>query len=112
MRSVAERNGIEVHGVLWVTDELESHGVASPLKLHDALRLLHNPLVFLPDDEVLHRIRHLAASLGKNFNALDDLAEEIPRPNIDGSRVAHKPHHIVLGTPNIELVNRLAQEFH
>ena len=46
------------------------------------------------------------------FNALDDLAEEIPRPNIDGSRVAHKPDHIVLGAPNIELVNRLAQEFH
>ncbi len=46
------------------------------------------------------------------FNALDDLAEEILRPNIDGARVAHEPHHIVLGTLNIELVNRLAQEFH
>ena len=46
------------------------------------------------------------------FNALDDLAEEIPRPNIDGARIAHEPHYIVLGAPNIELVNRLAQEFH
>ena len=61
LRTVAERNGIEVHGVLWVTDELESHGIASPRKLYDALRLLHDdPLVFLPDDEVQRRIRHLA----------------------------------------------------
>ena len=64
LRMVAERNGIEVHGVLWITDELESHGIASPCKLYDALRLLHNdPLVFLPDDEVLRRIRHLARLL-------------------------------------------------
>ena len=64
LRTVAERNEIEVHGVLWITDELESHGVASPLKLHDALRLLHDdPLVFLPDDEVLRRIKHLARLL-------------------------------------------------
>lgn len=68
LRTVAERNGIEVHGG--------------------------------------------EASLGKNFNALDDLAEEIPRPNIDGSQVAYKPDHIVLSTSNIELVNCLAQEFH
>lgn len=64
LRTVAERNGIEVHGVLWVTDELESHEIASPRKLHDALQLLHDdPLVFLPDDEVLRRIRHLARLL-------------------------------------------------
>ena len=64
LRTVAERNEIEVHGVLWVTDELESHGIASPRKLYDALRLLHDdPLVFLPDDEVLRRIRHLARLL-------------------------------------------------
>ena len=61
LRTVAERNEIEVHGVLWVTDELESHGIASPRKLYDALRLLHDdPLVFLPDDEVQRRIKHLA----------------------------------------------------
>lgn len=46
------------------------------------------------------------------FNALDNRAEEIPRPNIDGSRVAHEPDHIVLGAPNIELVNRLVKELH
>ena len=64
LRTVAERNEIEVHGVLWVTDELESHGIASPRKLYDALRLLHDdPLVFLPDDEVLRRIKHLARLL-------------------------------------------------
>ena len=61
LRTVAERNGIEVHGVLWITDELESHSIVSPRKLYDALRLLHDdPLVFLPDDEVQRRIKHLA----------------------------------------------------
>ena len=64
LRTVAERNGIEVHGVLWVTDELESHGIVSPRKLYDALRLLHNdPLVFLPDDEVQRRIRRIVRLL-------------------------------------------------
>ena len=64
LRTVAERNGIEVHGVLWVTDELESHGIVSPHKLYDALRLLHDdPLVFLPDDEVQRRIRRLVRLL-------------------------------------------------
>ena len=64
LRTVAIRNGIETHGILWIIDELESHRIASPRKLHDALQLLHNdPLVFLPADEVMRRIRHLARLL-------------------------------------------------
>lgn len=60
LRAVAEGNGIEVRSVLWVTDELEAHGIVPVRRLHDALRLFHDDdLVFLPADEVLRRIRRL-----------------------------------------------------
>ena len=61
LRGIAEGNGIEVHGVLWITDELETHGVMPLARLHAALRLVHeDDLVFLPEDELLRRIRRLA----------------------------------------------------
>jgi len=61
LRRIAEDNGIEARGVLWITDELETHRVVTPVRLLDALRLFQqDPLVFLPKDEVLRRIRRLA----------------------------------------------------
>lgn len=61
LRAVAEGNGVEVHGVLWLTDELETHSIVPLRRLYDALRILHeDDLVFLPKDEVLRRIRRLA----------------------------------------------------
>ncbi len=61
LRAVAEGIGIEVHGVLWVIDILESHGIVSPRRLYEALRLFRDDeLVFLPDDEVRKRMRKLA----------------------------------------------------
>jgi predicted nucleic acid-binding protein len=64
LRRIAEANGIEVRGVLWVTDELEAHRVVPLQALHDALRLFHDDaLVFLPPDDVLRRIRRLARLL-------------------------------------------------
>ena len=60
LRAIANGNGIEVRGVLWVIDELESHGIVPLRRLHDALQLFHNDdLVFLPTDEVVRRIRRL-----------------------------------------------------
>ena len=60
LRAIAEGNGIEVRGVLWVTDELESHGIVPPRRLYDALHLFHDDdLVFLPANEVVRRIRRL-----------------------------------------------------
>ena len=65
LRAIAEDNGIEVHGVLWVIDELESHGVVPLRRLLDALRLFHDDdLVLLPADEVARRIRRLRRLLG------------------------------------------------
>lgn len=64
LRRVAEGNGIEVRGVLWVTDELENHRVASPAVLHAALRVFQDDgLVFLPPDETMRRMRRLARLL-------------------------------------------------
>ena len=64
LRGVAETNGIEVHGVLWLMDELEVHEVVPARRLYDALRLFHeDDLVFLPADEVRRRIRRLARLL-------------------------------------------------
>ena len=64
LRDIAEGNGIEVHGVLWLTDELESNGTLPLCSLHDALRILYeDDLVFLPANEVLRRIRRLARLL-------------------------------------------------
>jgi predicted nucleic acid-binding protein len=64
LRRVAEDKGIEVRGVLWVIDEFEAHGVLSHRRLYDALKLFQEDvLVFLPADELLHRIRRLAKLL-------------------------------------------------
>ena len=64
LRRVAEDNGIEVRGVLWITDELEAHKVESAAVLHAALRMFRDDdLVFLPPDEIVRRMRRLARML-------------------------------------------------
>ena len=64
LRGIAEAAGIEVHGVLRATDEMEAHGILPLQVLYDALRLFRDDdLVFLPADEVLRRIRRLAQLL-------------------------------------------------
>ena len=61
LRRVAEDKNIEVHGVLWVTDELENHNIVSHAVLHDALKLFHeDDFIFLPANEVLRRLKRLA----------------------------------------------------
>lgn len=61
LRRIAEDRGLETRGVLWATDELEAHRIVSPRRLHKALRLFHeDTLVFLPEDEILRRLRRLA----------------------------------------------------
>src|SRR5690606_24380258 len=64
LRRIAGENDVEARGVLWITDELETHEIASVTALHDALRLLQQDMfVFLPEDELLKRIRRLARLL-------------------------------------------------
>lgn len=64
LRRVAEDKGIEVHGVLWVMDELEAHNIESPDVLRAALQLFRDDdLVFLPPDEIARRMRQLTRVL-------------------------------------------------
>ncbi len=60
LRAIAEHNGVEVHGVLWVIDALQSQEIVPLRELYDALRLLHDdPRVFLPTHEVQRRIKRM-----------------------------------------------------
>lgn len=64
LRRLAEKNDVEAHGVLWLTDELETHEIVAPNRLHAALcRFRDDDLVFLPEAELLQRIRRLARLL-------------------------------------------------
>jgi hypothetical protein len=64
LRTLAEDNDVEVHGVLWITDELEERNIVTAQRLHGALCMLRDdPLVFLPDAELGSRIRRLARLL-------------------------------------------------
>jgi hypothetical protein len=61
LRRIAASKEIEVHGVLWTIDEMETHGAVGLQALYDALRLFDDDkLVFLPKDEVRRRLRRLA----------------------------------------------------
>lgn len=64
LRTCAEGMGVEVHGVLWITDRLEADGIETYEALLKALELLHaDPVVFLPDKEIQARIKRLKALL-------------------------------------------------
>jgi len=60
LRKIAAGMGIDVHGVLWVIDELEKSHLATARQLYDALCLFEeDDLVFLPKEAIQHRIRRL-----------------------------------------------------
>ncbi|MEW8012191.1 MAG: hypothetical protein AB2818_14220 [Candidatus Thiodiazotropha sp.] len=64
LRDISRGNGVEVRGVLWITDELEKHDIVPLPQLHDALQLFHDDdLVFLPKNEIMRRLRRLAKFL-------------------------------------------------
>ena len=64
LRRVAEGSGIEVRGVLWVTDEMEVHEVVPLTTIHKALSVfLEDDLVFLPAAEIQRRMRRIASLL-------------------------------------------------
>lgn len=58
LRSVATDHGIEVHGVLWIIDELHRHAVEPPATLAAALRLFtDDQTVRLPRRDLFNAIR-------------------------------------------------------
>ncbi len=61
LRRVAEANGLRVHGVLWVVDELKAAAVCSRSILGRALEAWQSDeTVFLPSHEVSARLEDLA----------------------------------------------------
>ena len=60
LRRVAEKNQIDVHGVLWITDELEDVGACSVVSLIKVLEVWRDDgSVFLPSDAIEQRLRYL-----------------------------------------------------
>ena len=60
LRRIATGNEIEVHGVIWALDEFQRHALVEPATLAAAIQaLLDDPLVFLPDAQLRHRLRLL-----------------------------------------------------
>ncbi len=61
LRRVAAANGLRVHGVLWVVDELKAAAVCSKSTLSRALKAWQSDeTVFLPSSEVSVRLEYLA----------------------------------------------------
>ncbi|MGP0059952.1 MAG: type II toxin-antitoxin system VapC family toxin [Beijerinckiaceae bacterium] len=62
LRRRASTLGVNVHGILWLCDEMERAGKLTFAELADALEILEaDPLVFLPRNEVRIRIERLRA---------------------------------------------------
>lgn len=58
LRTLAAAHNIEVHGVLWVVDEIHTHSLSAAASLHAALLLLaEDPAVRLPRRELTASIK-------------------------------------------------------
>lgn len=63
LRKVATRNGLRVHGVLWIIDELEAYGVCQKDLLILTLKTWQADVaVFLPQQEITKRLARLQNS--------------------------------------------------
>lgn len=61
LRRVAAENGLCVHGVLWIVDELNGAGICPNSLLIEALEAWQEDgTVFLPQNEISRRLEHLA----------------------------------------------------
>jgi len=61
LRRVAEQQGVEVHGILWILDQAYEGGTVDAVTLHAALRLLaDDPLTRLPGKGLQRWMQDLA----------------------------------------------------
>jgi predicted nucleic acid-binding protein len=56
LRKIAESDGIEVHGILWVFDELFDNHIITAKNAHSKLSHLMKINTFLPQDECIKRL--------------------------------------------------------
>ena len=60
LRRLAEQHGVEMHGVLWIIEELERESVVAARSLHDALTEIHaHPRCRLPSQDVRRTLARL-----------------------------------------------------
>ena len=60
LRRIATEKAIDVHGVIWVLDEMDRLDVVEPAQLAVAIQaLMDDPLVFLPDQELRQHLQQL-----------------------------------------------------
>ncbi len=60
LRRIATEKTIDVHGVIWVLDEMHRLAVVGPVRLARAIKaLINDPLVFLPSQELRQRLQRL-----------------------------------------------------
>jgi len=64
LRQLAETEGMKVHGILWVLDELVQEKVLVPLRAAQALKDILNAGSFLPEGECERRFRRWGAPPG------------------------------------------------
>ena len=63
LRRVASEDGLRVHGVLWLVDELDRARACPRPRLKRALRLWQtDATVFLPQQEIANRLTRLAGN--------------------------------------------------
>lgn len=61
LRKAATQHNIEVHGVLWIIDQLHEHGAASRSRLRAALqRFAEDPTVHLPKSDLAAYLKRYA----------------------------------------------------
>ena len=64
LRDTASDVRTEVHGVLWIIDEMRNHKIVNPSVLYRALSIFKNDeMVFLPETEIEMRLRSLKREL-------------------------------------------------
>ncbi len=60
LRRIAMEKAIDIHGVIWVLDEMHQFAVVEPARLAAAIQdLIDDPLVFLPDGALRQRLQRL-----------------------------------------------------
>jgi predicted nucleic acid-binding protein len=84
LRSVATGKGCEVHGVIWVADQIHSHGLIANAELTERLEVwLNDPLVRLPATELNARLRLLRSKPAAVARADDDHPSVSPQKKAD-----------------------------
>jgi rRNA-processing protein FCF1 len=57
LRSAAKKEKVEVHGIIWILDQLVSESIMTPVLAADMLEKIHKAGAWLPERECTERLR-------------------------------------------------------